>query len=124
MNWYIAVLKKYNVFSGRASRSEFWFFVLFNFIASFILGFIDGIFGSAGVLGGIYSLVVLLPSIAVAVRRIHDSGKSGWFFLVPFYNLYLYIIPGDVGENKYGPKPTATAPEVDMKEMMEDKKDK
>lgn len=122
MNWYIAVLKKYAVFSGRASRSEFWFFVLFNIIVSIILGIVDGIAQTNGLIGNIYSLAVLLPSLAVGIRRIHDSGKSGWFILVPFYNLYLYIIDGTHGENKYGPRPTATAPKMDMAEEKKEEK--
>ena len=106
MNWYLEVLKKYAVFEGRARRSEYWYFVLFNFIFSFVLGFIDGIMGSElGMFGLIYSLAVLVPSIAVAVRRMHDVGKSGWFILIPIYNLILALTEGDVGSNKYGPDP-------------------
>ena len=58
-----------------------------------------------GLLGTMYAFAVFIPSIAVAVRRIHDSGKSGWFYLVPFYNLYLLIKEGDLGLNKYGSNP-------------------
>ena len=123
MNWYIAVLKKYAVFSGRASRSEFWFFVLFHVIALIVLSIVDGIIGTGGIIANIYSFAVLLPYIGVTIRRLHDSGKIGWFMLIPFYNLYLVIIEGDKGENKYGPKPSATAPEMDMSEAKkEDKK--
>jgi len=111
MNWYLKVLKNYAVFDGRARRKEYWMFVLFNMVFAFVLGFLDGIL-SAGFLVVFYSLAVLLPSIAVAVRRLHDVGKSGWFLfigLIPIIGgiwlLVLYCIDGDVGENKYGPNP-------------------
>ena len=71
MNWYLEVLRKYAVFSGRSHRTEYWMFVLFNFIISFVLGIIDGAVGLAGegvgLLGGLYGLAVLIPSLAVAV---------------------------------------------------------
>jgi len=114
MNWYTTVLKRYAVFSGRASRSEFWFFTLFSFIVSVILGSLDGVLGTT-LLGTIYSLAVLLPNIGVAIRRMHDTGKSGWFILIPFYNLYLAIIDGDKGENKYGPRPIVEAAKAEAK---------
>ena len=83
MNWYLSVLKKYAVFDGRASRTEFWMFTLFSFIVGVVLGIIDGILHlkgtyGIGVLGGLYNLAVLLPSIGVAIRRLHDTGRSGW----------------------------------------------
>ena len=111
MNWYFEVLKKYAVFEGRARRSEYWYFFLFNIIASFLTGILDfslGTFDEAseiGLLGTVYSLGVLVPSIAVGVRRMHDVGKSGWFLLIPIYNLILAVTEGDVGENEYGPDP-------------------
>lgn len=99
--YFLEVLKsKYATFNGRAKREEYWYFVLFNFILSFILGFIDGIIGMY-VLSGLYSLAVLVPSIAIGVRRMHDVGKSGWFLLIPFYNIYLAIQPSE-GANQYG----------------------
>ena len=91
MNWYFQVLKKYAVFSGRARRKEYWYFVLFNGIISFVLSFIEGLAGIAAgggysVLAGIYSLAVLLPSIGVSIRRLHDTGRSGGgFSLVSFH---------------------------------------
>ena len=115
MNWYLAVLKKYAVFSGRARRSEYWYFFLFSMIASVILTILDTVLGlnssGNGVLSGIYSLAVLIPSIAVGVRRMHDVGKSGWFLLIPIYNLILACTNGDSGPNEYGPDPkNAEAP--------------
>jgi uncharacterized membrane protein YhaH (DUF805 family) len=82
MNYYLSVLQdKYATFTGRASRSEFWYFILFNIIVSFILGIVDGIIGMK-ILGTIYSLAVLIPSLAVGARRLHDIGKSGWMQLL------------------------------------------
>lgn len=84
MDWYIKVLKKYAVFSGRARRKEYWFFVLFSIIISVVLSLIDGVIGTynsgagVGLLTGIYSLAILIPAIAVAVRRLHDTNRSGW----------------------------------------------
>jgi len=78
MNYFFAVLTKYAIFSGRATRSEFWYFILFSTIISLVLTIVDSVLGIA-FLGTIYSLGVFLPSIAVAVRRMHDVNKSGWF---------------------------------------------
>ncbi len=117
MNWYIQVLKKYWVLSGRARRKEYWYFVLFNTIIAFVLGFIDGFAGIAtdsglGVLGGIYSLAVLLPGIGVSIRRLHDTGRSGkslFIGLIPIIGAIIIIIfmVGDSqeGTNQYGPSP-------------------
>jgi uncharacterized membrane protein YhaH (DUF805 family) len=110
MNWYLSVLKKYVVFDGRARRSEYWYFVLFNMLISLGLGIVDKALGTTsdsgtGALGGLYSLAVLLPSLGVAIRRMHDVGKSGWFLLIPIYNLILACTAGDEGPNEYGPDP-------------------
>jgi uncharacterized membrane protein YhaH (DUF805 family) len=104
MKYYLKVLQNYANFNGRARRAEYWYFVLFNVIASAIVGFIGGLMDFQ-LLGNIYSLAVLLPSIAVAVRRMHDVGKSGWFILIPIYNFILAVTAGDSGENEYGPDP-------------------
>lgn len=104
MNYYLKVLQNYANFNGRARRKEYWMFVLFNLIVSFIIGFIGGLM-KFPLLSSLYSLVVLLPSIAVAVRRMHDVGKSGWFVLIPIYNLILCVTEGNKGENEYGPDP-------------------
>jgi uncharacterized membrane protein YhaH (DUF805 family) len=111
MNWYLEVLKKYAIFNGRARRSEYWYFVLFNIIVSVILGIIDGVAGTLdiesgrGLISSIYSLAVVIPSIAVGVRRMHDVGKSGWFILIPIYNIILAATEGERGENQYGSDP-------------------
>jgi uncharacterized membrane protein YhaH (DUF805 family) len=106
MNYYISVLQNYATFSGRARRKEYWMFFLFNMIFSFIFGFICGLIGVPE-LANLYTLVVLLPSIAVAVRRMHDVGKSGWFILIPIYNIVLAVTEGDNGDNEYGADPKA-----------------
>lgn len=106
MNYYISVLKNYATFSGRARRKEYWMFVLFNIIFSFAFGFICGLAGVPD-LAQLYSLVVLLPSIAVGVRRMHDTGRSGWYLLVPIYNFILAVTEGDKGDNEYGSDPKA-----------------
>lgn len=104
MNYYFKVLRNYATFNGRARRSEYWYFFLFNVAIAFVLGFIDGMVGIE-VLSKVYTLAVLIPGIAVAVRRIHDVGKSGWYCLVPIYNLILMCTDGTVGPNEYGPDP-------------------
>lgn len=118
MNWYLEVLKKYAVFSGRARRKEYWFFMLFNIIISFVLGFIDGFTGSfntelgMGFLGGIYSLAVVIPGIAVSVRRLHDTERSSWWLLIALIPLIGAIVllvftvqDSKPGPNKYGENP-------------------
>ncbi len=98
MNWYVEVLKKYAVFTGRARRKEYWFFVLFNIIASILISIVDIIIGTngpvaqAGILYSLYSLGVFIPSVAVTVRRLHDTNRSGWWALLPV----LLIIGGIV----------------------------
>jgi uncharacterized membrane protein YhaH (DUF805 family) len=111
MNYYLHVLKNYALFKGRARRSEYWYFVLFNFIVTMIFVIIDQVMGSL-FLNNIYSLAVLIPSLAVAVRRMHDVNKSGWFILIPFYNLYLLCIEGTKGENNYGQDPKGQSGET------------
>ncbi|MGB5855916.1 MAG: DUF805 domain-containing protein [Oceanisphaera sp.] len=118
MNWYIQVLKKYAVFTGRARRKEYWFFVLISLIILFILAFIDNATGTLnedrgmGLLGGIYSLAVLLPGLGVSVRRLHDSNRSGWWMLIGFIPilgsivLLVFMLLGSTpGDNQYGANP-------------------
>ncbi|MFE8729916.1 DUF805 domain-containing protein, partial [Aeromonas hydrophila] len=83
MNWYISVLKQYAVFNGRARRTEYWMFVLCNVVFMLLVGMVDRLIGSdKEILSAIYSLAVLLPSLAVAVRRLHDTDRSGWWLLI------------------------------------------
>ncbi|TAH26021.1 MAG: DUF805 domain-containing protein [Cytophagales bacterium] len=104
MNWYIEVLKKYSEFNGRARRQEYWMFTLVSTIITFVLMFLEYLI-SVPFLNSIYSLGVLLPSIAVGVRRLHDINKSGWFLLIPIYNIILLATSGDSGANSYGEDP-------------------
>lgn len=115
MNWYLEVLNKYAVFTGRARRQEYWMFVLFNIIIAIALAFIDGLlFGEAGLLGGGYSLAILIPGLAVSVRRLHDTDRSGWWLLISFIPLIGAIIlivllatEGMPGDNRFGSNPKA-----------------
>ena len=104
MNYYFKALQNYATFSGRARRSEYWYFVLFNVIISFGFGFVCGLI-QVPQLASLYTLAMLIPSIAVGVRRMHDVGKSGWFLLIPIYNLILACTEGTNGDNEYGPDP-------------------
>jgi uncharacterized membrane protein YhaH (DUF805 family) len=127
MEWYLMVWRKYAEFEGRARRQEYWMFALFNFLAALVLGGLGGI-GIAinrdygGILFiplGLYCLAIIIPSIAVSVRRLHDTGKSGWLLLlfvalgfIPFVNLISGIVrlvfmcqDSDPGMNQYGPSP-------------------
>lgn len=114
MNWYLDVLKKYAVFNGRARRKEYWMFFLFNIIIAVVLGIIEGIVGGPGVLGALYGLAVLLPSIGVSIRRLHDTDRSGWWLLiglVPLIGaivlLVFFVQDSQAAENQYGPNPKA-----------------
>ena len=104
MNYYLKVLQNYANFNDRARRSEFWYFVLFNVVISIVLGLIGGLIKTS-ILGNIYSLAILIPAIAVGVRRMHDVGKSGWCLLIPIYNIVLATIEGQNVSNKYGSDP-------------------
>ncbi len=121
MNWYLEVLKKYAVFSGRARREEFWMFTLFNIIFAFIAIILDNVLGIAikgvgyGPLYGLFVLAILIPSLAVSVRRLHDVGKSGWMILISLipligsiWLLVLMATDSNIGKNEYGPNPKDT----------------
>ncbi len=106
MKWYLKVLKQYTDFNGRARRKEYWMFVLFNLIFSMVWGFICG-FAGFPEMAQLYTLAIIIPTIAVGVRRMHDVGKSGWFLLIPVYSFILAVSKGDEVENKYGQDPKA-----------------
>jgi uncharacterized membrane protein YhaH (DUF805 family) len=121
MSWFIEALKKYAVFSGRSRRKEYWYFVLFVVIISIVLGMIDGLLGTyhrstgAGLLSSIFSLAVLIPSIAVSVRRLHDIDRTGWWVLISLVPLVGWIVllvfhvqDSTPGPNRYGPNPKST----------------
>ena len=112
MKWYLEVLKKYAVFNGRARRTEYWMFALFNLIIAFVLGIVEVILGSPGVIGTLYTLAVIIPSIAVSVRRLHDTERSGWCVLISFVPLIGAIVllvfmvqDSKPGQNQYGANP-------------------
>jgi len=125
MNWYLDVLKKYAVFHGRARRKEYWYFILLSSIISTLLTIVDSLTGTfsaeseVGLLGGIYLLATLVPSLAVTVRRLHDTNRSGWWILlglVPLVGVIILIVflalDGSPQLNDYGtnPKPASTMP--------------
>ena len=106
MHWYTDVLKKYAVFDGRARREEFWMFTLFNLIISLGIALI------AGPLYLLYSLIVLLPHLAVTVRRLHDTARNAWWLLIlliPLVGtiviLVFTVLDSAPEENEYGPNP-------------------
>jgi uncharacterized membrane protein YhaH (DUF805 family) len=114
MNWYLEALRKYAVFDGRARRMEYWMFVLFNCLIVVVLSVVDtlvGIFSlgdSIGALAGLYWLVVLVPSIAVTVRRLHDTDRSGWWALLALLPLFVFcVLEGTPGANRFGENPKA-----------------
>ena len=125
MSYYLTVLKKYAVFEGRARRAEYWWFVLFNVIISVVLNTIFGARGGVpeeplaqatplAIIPAIYALGILLPSLAVAVRRLHDTGRTGWWIfigLIPLVGwivlIVFYVQDSDVGDNAYGANPKA-----------------
>ncbi len=113
MNWYTLVLTKYAVFDGRARRTEYWMFTLFNVIIAVVLSLIDRVLFGSGhhFLYGLYGLAVLVPSIAVSIRRLHDTGRSGWWLLlafVPIAGIVLLVfmcMDSQPGGNEYGANP-------------------
>ncbi len=126
MKWYLAVLKKYAEFDGRACRKEYWMFILFNLVIGLIGGFVMVVLGVIlgmteaqgdvllNVFTTLYSLVIMLPALAVLVRRLHDTNRSGWccfISLIPLVGPIILIVflAQDSGpvENQYGPNPKA-----------------
>jgi uncharacterized membrane protein YhaH (DUF805 family) len=115
---YLSVLAKYARFAGRARRQEYWMFALVNLIISAALETSAVTTKSSRVelAAAIYGVAVILPSLAVLVRRLHDTGRSGawfWIVLLPFIGglwlLILTVIPGNLGVNRYGPDPKSAA---------------
>ncbi|MER5546311.1 DUF805 domain-containing protein [Streptomyces sp. NPDC002589] len=114
MSWFIAALKKYAVFSGRARRKEYWLFLLLTYIIFAVLGVIAAVSHTPAffALIGVAYFVLLLPAWGVGVRRLHDTGHSGWwllFGLVPLVGgitlLVFFCTDSESGINKYGPNP-------------------
>ena len=122
MNWYLHVLKNYATFSGRARRKEYWMFFLISALISIVLTLLDILLGTysmeyeAGLFSGLYSLLILIPSIAVVVRRLHDSDRSGWWILISLIPLigvivlFVFIcLDSQPGTNRFGANPKEAA---------------
>ncbi len=116
--WKLA-FSRYATFTGRSRRSEYWYFTLVNFIVSFVLSIALGLLGeTAGLLANLYGLVVLIPGIAVGVRRLHDIGRSGWWYLIlltvigAFLLLFWFAQDSEPGTNQYGPNPKTGGEDV------------
>lgn len=127
MKWYLKVLHQYANFSGRARRKEYWYFYFINFLISFGIGIVSGLAGfmkpgsglalASSALIIIYSMAILIPSLAVGVRRLHDTNRSGWWLLIGFVPLIgaiiliiFFVEDSQPGANQYGknPKPAVT----------------
>ena len=119
MDYALMPLRRYAEFSGRSRRKEYWMFTLLMLVAGLVIGTIEGILGINTMVGGIYGplttlliLATIVPSIAVGVRRLHDTGKSGWWYLiilVPLIGglvlLFFFVSDGTRGPNEYGADP-------------------
>jgi uncharacterized membrane protein YhaH (DUF805 family) len=112
MEWYLKVLRNYAEFEGRARRMEYWMFILFNLLVLLGVGLLEFLLGLDGTISLLYSLAVLIPGVAVSVRRLHDIGRSGWWILlgiIPVLGtlvlLFFYCIDGEPGDNEYGADP-------------------
>ena len=112
MNWYLKCVSQYADFSGRARRTEYWMFVLFNAIFAVLAALLDVFLETNGIIYGLYILAMLLPGLAVLVRRLHDVGKSGWMIfitLIPLIGgiwlIVLLVTDSNPGDNEYGPNP-------------------
>ncbi len=105
MRYYRRVLSKYATFAGRAGRKEFWYFLLANLIIYKLILIIEGSFLGSEI-SWYYALALFIPTVAVAVRRVHDVGKRGWFILIPIYSWILFMLSGNSFDNKFGPAPT------------------
>lgn len=117
MKWYIEAITNYVNFKGRSRRKAYWMFVLMNVIISTLLSMLDYFFDiyvadDVGLISFIYSLFILLPSLAIVVRRLHDTGRSGWWVLISFVPIVGWIVllvfmcmDSYYGENQYGECP-------------------
>ena len=112
MNWYIQAFQKYAEFNGRARRSEYWYFTLFNLLITLLFLFIDSEIGFYGILTIFYYLATIIPSLAVCVRRLHDTSHSGWSLLIGLVPVIgtivlvvFFISDSYAGENQYGLSP-------------------
>ena len=124
MEWYLKVMRdNYANFNGRARRKEYWMFTLFFLLFALLAGFVIGILSAVGETAAMIAIILavvwyfahLVPSLAVTVRRLHDTGKSGWFYLlaiIPYIGgliIFIFtVIEGDIGDNSYGRDPKAS----------------
>ena len=119
MEWATLPLKKYAQFSGRSRRKEYWSYVLLYIAIYIVAGILDGVVGLGTMIIGLYgpltllaALALFVPSLAVGARRLHDTGRSGWWLLIGLIPLigalvliYFFILEGDRGPNEYGADP-------------------
>lgn len=105
MKYYLAALRKYASVEGRASRAEYWNFILFSYLTSVALAYAEARLHTHYLLA-FYTLAIFLPTLAVGMRRMHDVGKYGWYIWLPGYSLVLACLPGTYGPNSYGPPPS------------------
>lgn len=118
IDFFLRAYRNYVNFQGRDTRQQYWMFYLFYMIAYIVLSVIDAVIGTGGILGGIFALGSLLPSIAIATRRLHDTNRSGWWqllVLIPLIGAIVLIIflaqKGTMGDNKFGKDPLNTGNE-------------
>ncbi len=110
MNWFMLALSKYAQFSGRSTRQEYWMYVLVYVIIAIVLGVIEGVLHTR-FLGIVLTLALLLPSLSVSARRLHDTGRSGWWQLlnliplVGWIVLIVFLVQDSAPDNQYGPNP-------------------
>jgi uncharacterized membrane protein YhaH (DUF805 family) len=116
VNWYLGALKKYAVFSGRARRMEYWTFHLFQLLIAGVLIVVETRLGGWGLAATLYSSATFVPSVALTVRRLHDTGRSGWWMLISFVLVIgsivlfvLMVLDGEPQANRYGPNPKTAA---------------
>ena len=112
MEWFLQVMRKFADVSGRARRKELWMFTLVIGVANLVFNVLGRMTSLFSIVGVLFSLVVLVPSITVSIRRLHDTGRSGWWLLlnlVPFLGwavvIYFFVLDGQPGHNQYGPNP-------------------
>lgn len=129
MNYYLKALRQYADFSGRARRTEYWMFVLFNLIFAIVAAVLDTLIGLAnesgiGMIYSLYSLAMFIPGLAVLVRRLHDVGKSGWMVLIGLipliggiWLLVLLFTDSQPGTNQYGPNPKNPEADENLAEL-------
>lgn len=104
MNYLVDGLQNFANFKGRTAKKPFWMFMVFVLVIQFAFGFLGGLMDMP-ILGTIVGLVLAIPTYAIGARRMHDVGKSGWFFLVPLYNLYLAFQDSEPIANHWGDIP-------------------